>query len=155
MVRSFANEFEKMMRRLERRDVPLPRPPALTFDGTIMTGTLFAPVLSGMIDQLNDRFGTRLHVLPVENDYFGGDVSVAGLLTGGDFAAVRDQVRGEFAVMPRVALKSDEPILLDGMRFEDLQETFRVPLFAFDFESLAKVIETGVADGGSDFSKAA
>jgi len=154
MVRSFANEFEKMMRRLERRDVPLPRPPELAFEGTIMTGTLFAPVLSGMVDQLNDRLGTRLHVLPVENEYFGGDVSVAGLLTGGDFAAVRDQVRGEFAIMPRVALKSDEPILLDGMRFEDLKAAFRVPLLALDFESLAKTIETGRADG-SELTKAA
>lgn len=155
MVRSFANEFEKMVRRLERRDVPLPRPPELTFDGTIMTGTLFAPVLSAMIDQLNDRFRTRLHVLPVENEYFGGDVSVAGLLTGGDFAAVRDQVRGEFAIMPRVALKSDEPILLDGMRFEDLKAAFRVPLLALDFESLARTIEAGTGDGSTELTKAA
>ena len=109
-----------------------------------MTGTLFAPVLSEMIGEFNNRFAAQLHVLPVENDYFGGDVSVAGLLTGGDFAAMRAQVRGDFAVIPRVALKSDEAIFLDGMRLEDLQGQFDVPVYDLDFASMGKACESGV-----------
>jgi putative radical SAM enzyme (TIGR03279 family) len=138
MVRSFANDFDKLVRRSKRH-----RGSARSLHGTIMTGTLFAPVLSEMIGEFNERFRTRLHVLPVENDYFGGDVSVAGLLTGGDFAAMRDQIQGDFAVIPRVALKSDEPIMLDGMHFKDLESRFDVPLFAFDFEALAEALASG------------
>ena len=138
MVRSFANDFEKLMRRSKRQSGS-----ANSLHGTIMTGTLFAPVLSQMIADFNERFGAKLHVLPVENEYFGGDVSVAGLLTGGDFAAMRDQVQGDFAVMPRVALKSDEPIMLDGMHFKDLESRFDVPLFAFDFAALAEALASG------------
>ena len=41
-----------------------------------MTGTLFAPVLKKLIERLNVRFRTRLYVVGVENQYFGGDVSV-------------------------------------------------------------------------------
>jgi putative radical SAM enzyme (TIGR03279 family) len=149
MVRSFANDFEKLMRRIKRRGAP-----AKSLTGTIMSGTLFAPVLSEMIADFNDRFGADLNVLPVENDYFGGDVSVAGLLTGGDFAAMRDQVRGDFAVIPRVALKSDEPILLDGMRFEELESQFDVPLYALDFAALAKTLESGSVESFA-FTKAA
>jgi putative radical SAM enzyme (TIGR03279 family) len=144
MVRSFENEFSALERRLERRaragGAPSGRAPSELF-GTILTGTLFAPVLRRQVENVNVRFGTRLHVAPVENDYFGGDVSVAGLLTGGDFAAARDQVRGDFVIMPRVALKSDEPIMLDGMRLEDLQKQFEVPLYAFDFAGLAEMLE--------------
>jgi NifB/MoaA-like Fe-S oxidoreductase len=92
---------------------------------------------------LNRRFQTQLQVVAVENEYFGGDVSVAGLLTGGDFIAARDQVRGEFAIIPRVALKSDEPIMLDGLHFEAVQKEFTVPLYAFDFAALAAAIESG------------
>ena len=62
--------------------------------GTIFTGTLFAPVLKKMIDKLNARFGTRLIVEPLENSYFGGDVSVAGLLTGQDLLQAREQSHG-------------------------------------------------------------
>jgi putative radical SAM enzyme (TIGR03279 family) len=138
MVRSFANEFEALMRRLERK--PLRNPEKLF--GTIMTGTIFAPVLRKQVERMNRRFHTRLQVVAVANEYFGGDVSVAGLLTGGDFVAAREQVRGEFAIIPRVALKSDEPVMLDGLRLEEVQKRFAVPLYAFDFASLAAAIET-------------
>ena len=145
MVRSFENEFSALQRRLERHaravGEPLGRAPSELF-GTILTGTLFAPVLRRQVESVNVRFGTRLHVAAVENDYFGGDVSVAGLLTGGDFAAARERVRGDFVIMPRVALKSDEPIMLDGMRLEDLQRQFEVPLYAFDFAGLAEMLES-------------
>jgi putative radical SAM enzyme (TIGR03279 family) len=155
MVRSFANDFEKLVKRLVRNGSSrISERATAKLNGTILTGTLFAPALAEMVAGVNDRFGAQLHVLPVENDYFGGDVSVAGLLTGGDFAAMRKNVRGEFAIIPRVALKSDEPILLDGMSFEELASQFDVPLYAFDFTSLAKTIESGLLDG-SEFTKAA
>jgi putative radical SAM enzyme (TIGR03279 family) len=156
MVRSFESELSALQRRLTRTvgalarlRGPQPGSPAgvgrsgraqSKLHGTIMTGTLFAPVLRRQIERVNVGFGTRLHVAAVENDYFGGDVSVAGLLTGGDFAAAREQVRGDFVIMPRVALKSDEPIMLDGMRLEDLQKQFEVPLYAFDFTGLAEML---------------
>ena len=155
MVRSFANDFESLMRRLERRRGAVARPSGRALFGTILTGTLFAPALSKMIDRLNARFGTRLYVLPVENDYFGGDVSVAGLLSGGDFLKARDQLRGEFAVIPRICLKSDEPILLDGAHFTELQRQFDVPLYALDFASFAAAIESGSIDRQIEVSKAA
>jgi putative radical SAM enzyme (TIGR03279 family) len=139
MVRTFANEFEALMRRLERK--PL-RDPEKLF-GTIMTGTIFAPVLCKQVERMNQRFHTRLQVVAVENEYFGGDVCVAGLLTGGDFAAAREQVRGDFAVIPRVALKSDEPVMLDGMRLDELQKQFDAPLYALDFASFAAALESG------------
>jgi len=141
MVRSFTNEFEALMRKLTRKNGRLAR--AQTIEGTIMTGTLFAPELSKLIKGFNKRFQTRLQVVAVENQYFGGDVSVAGLLTGGDFLAARSRVSGDFAIIPRVALKSDEPIMLDGMHFEGLQRQFDVPLYAFDFSSLASLLADG------------
>jgi NifB/MoaA-like Fe-S oxidoreductase len=81
-------------------------------------------------------------VLPVENDYFGGDISVAGLLTGGDFLAARKEVRGDFAIIPRVTLKSDDAVMLDGMRVDELQRQFDVPLHAFDFDQLAVALRS-------------
>jgi putative radical SAM enzyme (TIGR03279 family) len=138
MVRSFANDFAALMRRLERN--PLRNPERLF--GTIMTGTLFATVLRKHLEQMNQRFHTRLRVVAVENEYFGGDVSVAGLLTGGDFALASEQVLGEFAIIPRAALKSDEPVMLDGMRFEELQKEFDVPLYAHDFASFASALDS-------------
>jgi putative radical SAM enzyme (TIGR03279 family) len=151
MVRSFANQFESLMRSLRARSTgqselkggAVARPSGRAqraLNGTILTGTLFAPVLQQHVEKLKEVFGTTLRVVPVANDYFGGDVSVAGLLTGGDFLAARDQVQGDFAIIPSVTLKSDEPIFLDGMRFEELCEKFDVPVYAYDFQGLASMI---------------
>lgn len=135
MVRNFATQFDALLRRLDHRAPSHPEELA----GTIMTGTLFAPVLQKMVGRLNQRFRTRLHVAAVENEYFGGDVSVAGLLTGGDFLKARAGVKGEFAIIPQVALKSDEPIMLDGMRLDELRKEFKMPIHAVDFGALARM----------------
>jgi putative radical SAM enzyme (TIGR03279 family) len=144
MVRTFENMFASLLRKFARRSGTSAQPSGDLY-GTIMTGTLFASPLTAMVTRLNERFGTKLHVVAVENDYFGGDVSVAGLLTGGDFLAARERVAGDFAIIPRVSLKSDEPVMLDGMRLEELQQQFEVPLYAFDFKQFAAGLESGFA----------
>jgi len=143
MVRGFANQFDSLMRALERKHVSEARSSRAALRGSVMTGTLFAPVLRKMIERMNQQAGTRLEVVAVENDYFGGDVSVAGLLTGGDFLAARERVRGDFAIIPKVALKSDEPIMLDGMSFAELQGQFSVPIYALDFPAFAGMVKNG------------
>jgi NifB/MoaA-like Fe-S oxidoreductase len=131
MVRSFANEFAALLKRLERR-----APAQLEkLRGTILTGTLFAPEFRPLIEKLNARIGTRLTVEGVENKYFGGDVSVAGLLTGGDFVTARERASGDFVIIPRNTLKSDEEIMLDGMTLEELQVKFGLPVYPLDLKS--------------------
>ena len=112
--------------------------------GTILTGEMFAPVLAEQIEKVNDLIGSELKVRAVPNTYFGGDVSVAGLLTGKDYLAVKDEVEGDFVVIPKHTIKSDEPILLDGMSFDELKANFDVPVYDFDTEDLLKFILDGV-----------
>jgi putative radical SAM enzyme (TIGR03279 family) len=140
MVRSFDNEFRALWRRLLRREAS--GQPLCKLHGTVLTGTLFAPALKGRVDRLNARFGTRLHVLGVENLYFGGDVSVAGLLTGGDLLAARDRTRGDFLVVPASMIKSGEEVMLDGMTLSELRRRLGMPVHSLDFQSFARMILT-------------
>ncbi|NNF00041.1 MAG: DUF512 domain-containing protein, partial [Pyrinomonadaceae bacterium] len=80
----------------------------ISLHGTIMTGEMFAPVLKVQIEKLNSLIGSEFHVIAVPNTYFGGDVSVAGLLSGQDLLAVRDMIRGDFVIIPESVIKSDE-----------------------------------------------
>jgi putative radical SAM enzyme (TIGR03279 family) len=137
MVRAFHNEFAALWRRLGRLSARGATPKV---QATVMTGTLFAPVLKRLLGRINERFGTSLHVVAVENRYFGGDVSVAGLLTGGDFLAAREQVRGELVIIPRPSIKSDEPVMLDGMTLSDLERRLGSPVQALDFASFAGLL---------------
>jgi putative radical SAM enzyme (TIGR03279 family) len=136
MVRSFANEFARLMRRLDRHDWTF----ANKKRGTIFTGTLFAPVLREKIDKLNQRFGTELIVEALENSYFGGDVSVAGLLTGQDLLQARERIAGEFVVIPRQMLKSDEAIMLDGMHLSEVSRALGQPVHALDLKDLGTLL---------------
>jgi NifB/MoaA-like Fe-S oxidoreductase len=101
---------------------------------------MFAPVLREQIEKLNSLIGSRLHVLAVPNTYFGGDVAVAGLLTGQDFLAVEDKIKGDFVIIPKHTIKSDEPIFLDGLKFEELKTRFDVPIYDFDTKDLMNFI---------------
>jgi len=136
MVRSFKNEFGKLVRRLEREDWTT----SSKRSGTIFTGTLFAPVLKEMIDELNARFQTSLVVEPLENGYFGGDVSVAGLLSGQDLLSARDRVTGSFVCIPKQMLKSDEAIMLDGMKISDVSRALGQPVHAVNLQELGTLL---------------
>jgi len=134
MVRAFANDFARVTKRLEREGHVNKKP------ATIFTGTLFAPVLREMIEKWNSRFETKLRVEPLENTYFGGDVSVAGLLTGRDLLAARDKITGELVLIPKQMLKSDDAIMLDGMRITEIAEAIGRPVYAVSLEELGALL---------------
>lgn len=162
MVRSFLQKFERLFQRgyksgATRRKATsrvhslatVPPRNHRNFDmtdqirrtsGTILTGEMFAPTLTESIQRFNREYGSELTVIGVPNGYFGGDVSVAGLLSGRDFQSIRGQVVGDFALMPKHAIKSDEPVLIDGMAFDDLQRTFPVPLVPVDTDELVSAL---------------
>jgi len=108
--------------------------------GTILSGEMFAPILAGQIEAYNRLNGSKLHVLAVPNTYFGGDVAVAGLLTGQDYLGVKDRIKGDFVIIPKHTIKSDEPILLDGMAYEELRSRFPVPVYDMDAEGLISIL---------------
>jgi putative radical SAM enzyme (TIGR03279 family) len=139
MVRSFAEDFARLRRRLEKH--PPSQPAAL--HGTILTGSLFAPFLSGLVSDLNAQFGTRLKVVAVDNQYFGSEIVVAGLMTGQCVLAAQAQFAGEFVVLPKTAHKSDEPVMLDGTTLEELERRLGLTILALDFEGFAQLVAAG------------
>src|SRR5687768_1272098 len=118
MVRSFREEFARLRRRLARRPTA---DAAARLHGTVLTGTLFAPVLSELVAGLNEQTGSRLKVLAVENRYFGSEIVVAGLMTGACVLAARAELEGDFVILPQTAHKSDEPVMLDGTTLSELE----------------------------------
>jgi putative radical SAM enzyme (TIGR03279 family) len=114
--RKFLEEF----RRLEKR-LPLTVSPVRRF--TVVTGTLAVPVLSRAIDRLNQVGGLCVELAPVVNEFFGGSVTCAGLLTGTDIVKALDGRRqrlGDAVLIPAVALKKDEDIFLDDLFLQGL-----------------------------------
>ena len=101
---------------------------------------MFGPFLSEQIERYNEVAGSRLSVLAVPTTYFGGDVSVAGLLSGQDYLKVKDKIVGNFAIIPKHTIKSDEPVLIDGMTFDQLRSEFPVPIYDLDLNGLVQFL---------------
>ena len=89
----------------------------------VLTGTLGAPVITPLIESL-DRDDVR--VIPVANEFFGGNTGVTGLITGDDVSRVlRNQPEGHRYLLPDVCL-SDEGRFLDGVTIEELPRPVEV-----------------------------
>ena len=82
----------------------------------ILTGAYGAALLEPLVAELG-RDDVR--VIPVENEFFGGNVAVAGLMVGRDLERVlRDQPEGHRYLLPDVCLSKGR--FLDGTAPEDL-----------------------------------
>jgi putative radical SAM enzyme (TIGR03279 family) len=82
----------------------------------VLTGEYGARVLTPLLAQLG-RDDVR--VVPVRNEFFGGNIAVTGLLTGADLArTLADEPAGQRYLLPDVCLSNG--VFLDGTRPEDL-----------------------------------
>jgi len=99
-----------------------------TLNGTVVTGQLFQPILARYVEQMNERFGTRLKTIAVENRFFGEAVTVAGLLGGSDVLRARDRVEGHFVIVPEQACLKSGHIFLDDLTLADLERELGVPV---------------------------
>ena len=71
-----------------------------------------------------EQAGIDLRVIPVTNHFFGGQVTVTGLLTGHDIVmALGKQFEGERVLLPKTMLREDGTVLLDNMTVSELALT--------------------------------
>jgi putative radical SAM enzyme (TIGR03279 family) len=86
----------------EWQDLRPALPGAPLTPATLVCGTLIAPVLAGIIEDLNERTRSKVKLLPIVNQYFGPVTTVSGLLTGKDVvAALRGKPLAKVVLLPR------------------------------------------------------
>jgi putative radical SAM enzyme (TIGR03279 family) len=86
---------------------------------------ILEPLIQGMkISNLLPR------LVPVENEFFGADVTVTGLLTGRDIIAALAKLSGPRTgiIIPGVALRKGEQVFLDELKPGDIESKLQVPV---------------------------
>ncbi len=132
MVRFFYDSFDKESQRLP---VALPKPKK----PVIVTGTSGARVLRPVTERLNKVKGLQVELVSVFNGFFGGYVTVAGLLTGEDIiSALQNRADIETVLLPSVMCRRDEPVFLDGITPGELEKKLNVPVRIIDIDKGAK-----------------
>ena len=88
--------------------------------------------LMGMLPNLN------INVISVENEYFGKEITVTGLVVGRDIINTIKNLKkdkydfGQYIVIPEVMLKDDEDIFLDDTTLECLQKEIDINIVVSD-----------------------
>jgi len=93
------------------------------------TGVSFYPFLKKFTSRLLDTEKLKtIDVVPVENQFFGTSVTVAGLLTGRDvIKTLLDKIEGhEMILVPDVVL-NEENKFLDDITLDDMEEALGIP----------------------------
>ncbi len=112
----FTEAYEKLAEDNIRREV------------SIATGYLAYPSIDRMAQRLEEKCtGTKIHVYPIRNDFFGERITVSGLITGQDLIhQLRGKVLGERLLLPCNMFRSEEDIFLDDVTLTEVQETLQV-----------------------------
>ena len=101
---------------------------------SIATGYASYDFMKGLADEaMKSVPGLKVNVFRIKNDFFGENITVAGLLTGKDVteqlsdAAKRGALGGKL-LLPRVMLRSEGDLTLDGMTPEQMSEKLGVKI---------------------------
>ena len=91
----------------------------------VATGTLAAPLIKECMQALMQRYPqVQVTVHAIENRYFGGNVSVTGLVTGTDIAAqCRGALQSGTLAVPEVMLRDEKDRFLDDVTPAGLGES--------------------------------
>ena len=127
LVRRFEDGFARAARRLASH-APCGTAPA----ATVVTGEMFAPRLAALLAGVADT-GVHAEVLAVPNEFFGRQIAVAGLLTGGDILrAVSRQPRRDVVLIPSVTVRDADGVFLDDVTPADLARDLGTPVRVID-----------------------
>jgi NifB/MoaA-like Fe-S oxidoreductase len=92
---------------------------------TVVTGEYGARVLGPLLASYSRHADVMLRLLPVHNSFFGGNITVTGLLTGVDIASVLEREPDDHVyLLPDVCLS--EGRFLDGLTLADLPRPVEV-----------------------------
>ncbi len=121
MVRQLLDDWHRC-----RRSLSAPRAPVRA---VAASGRLIEPILRSILAELSDRSGCQVDLVGVDNTFFGGNVSVSGLLTGAlVLEALRDRRDCDLVFLPRVMLDSTGERFLDDMEPARLEGELGRPL---------------------------
>ncbi len=128
MVRHFLNEWEGVKGEIRDSDSVFNHQSL-----TLVTGTLFAPVLRETAVQFTQLTGAEVTVEPVVNQKLGKTITVAGLLMGGDVLNHLQTVDfGDLIVLPRVMFDHPDRIALDNLSPQDIANQLKRPIALAD-----------------------
>jgi len=134
MTRYLVDQWSRSKRRLP---ISLPEPRRVT----LVTSAMAQPIIENIAANMRQITGLEVQVLPVINQFFGPEVTVAGLLCGQDVLAALQQNEnlGDLVLLPRVMLDNEGTRFLDDMTVDEFKQ--QIPVGAEFVRNAQETIE--------------
>lgn len=97
---------------------------------SLATAMLATPIMHRFMEQIQEKYPNIIvNVYTIKNDFFGEDITVAGLLTGQDIIKqLKDKELGEYLILPSVLLRSGEEVFLDDYTLTDVEKSLNTTI---------------------------
>jgi len=97
---------------------------------SVATGKLAYQFIEKYITMINDKYPqTTVHVYPIENHFFGEQITVSGLLTGRDIIEqLKGEKLGDCLILPINMLRAGEQVFLDDVTVTEVSKELKVPI---------------------------
>ena len=124
MLSSFEHEFMLSLNTLSDDETKISR------KVSVATGYAAYEMINCLCGKLMEVCpGMKIDVYPVKNEFFGGEVTVTGLLTGKDISReLEGKTLGECLYLSRCTLRSEGDLFLCGMTPKELSEKLQVEI---------------------------
>lgn len=112
---------------------------------TIATGEAAYPFICNIVDKIGKKWDNlKCQVIAVKNNFFGGEITVAGLVTGTDIEEqLADKELGEELLIPSVMLRDGGDMFLDSVTLDELSQKLNIkitPVSNDGYELLSAVL---------------
>lgn len=124
LIRVFTDEFNEAIEVTEydntKREV------------SIATGFASYNFLLKLIEKVNKKWHNfNCNIYAIKNDFFGENITVAGLITGIDLInQLKGLALGETLFIPNVMLKQDSNVFLDDITVDDVEKAISIKIIA-------------------------
>ncbi len=101
---------------------------------TLATGESAAPFLKDIVDKVTKKWDNlECDVIAVKNNFFGGHINVAGLITASDLEEqLKGKALGEELLIPSVMLRDGGDMFLDSVTLDELSRKLDIKITPVD-----------------------
>jgi putative radical SAM enzyme (TIGR03279 family) len=112
---------------------------------SIATGVDAYPLITQIVDKCKEKWDNlKCSVWKIENEFFGPQITVAGLITATDIEKqLKGKDLGDELLIPSVMLRSEGDMFLDSVTLENLSENLNVKITPVDndgYELISRII---------------
>ena len=138
LIASMQEEFDSAMRLLKNKK--------RSRHVSVATGEIAEGFIKGLAEKIEQLCeGVKVDVYPIKNNFFGGGVSVSGLVCGCDIIKqLKDKIKTDTLLIPHSMLRDDDNIFLDDTTVEDVEKALDVkivPVLNDGYEFVEKILD--------------